>query len=68
MAILRSAGARALTSLSQEGRLAAARRADQHDEFAVVDGEVDVDEHARRVVTLVQLVDAQVRHRRCDLT
>ena len=47
---------------AQQRRLAAARRSDQHDEFAVVDGKVDVAEHARGAVALVQLVDAQVRH------
>ena len=47
---------------SQQSRLAAARGADQHDELAIVDAEIDVYEDARRAVVLVQLVDTQIRH------
>ena len=79
MAILRSAGASALTFRSamtmspevgvveagdhpQQGRLAAAGRADQHDELAVLDPQVDVDEHLALAVALVERVDMQSRH------
>ena len=53
---------------SQERRLAAAGRPDQHDEFAVLDREVDVGEHAGRAIALVEFVDVQSRHARTYLT
>jgi hypothetical protein len=42
----------------QKRGFAAARRADQDDEFAVVDGKADIAKHVRRPVALIETVDA----------
>jgi hypothetical protein len=53
---------------AQKRRLAAARRADEHNEFAVLDAQVDIVEHRRRAKALVEVLDPQVGHTETDLT
>src|SRR5262249_4127721 len=47
---------------AQRRRLAAARRADQHDEFVVRDGEIEIDHRRHRAVAFVELFQCDFRH------
>ncbi|MNY17149.1 hypothetical protein D3C86_1504490 [compost metagenome] len=47
---------------AQRRGFAAAGRADEHDEFAIVDFKVDALDDAKRTVTLVQLAQADRSH------
>ena len=52
----------------EQGRLAAAGRADQHEEAALLELEVDALEDLDRAEALLQIVDFEERHRLHPLT